>query len=71
MLPGVSLVRRKQINTLHIFNENVVEISKDTEYQVTFNQECGKTALIMRIFLPLDFPGKFVISQLIFLKVYS
>ena len=57
MLSGASLIRRKQINTLRIFNENVIEVNSDREYRITFNQDMGK-ALTMGIYLPADFPGK-------------
>ena len=50
------LARRKQINTLRIFNENVVEARQDVEFQVTFTV-AGELNLIMIIILPQDFPA--------------
>ena len=50
------LARRKQINTLRIFNENVVEARQDVEFQVTFTV-AGELKLIMIIILPQEFPA--------------
>lgn len=57
LLAGNQLVRRKQINTLHIFNENVVEVSHDVEYRITFQAQ-DHLRLIMIIYLPPEFPGR-------------
>ena len=49
------LARRKQINTLRIFNENVIETRQDVEFQMTF-EITGPLTLVMLILLPRDFP---------------
>ena len=50
------LARRKQINTLRIFNENVIETKQDVEFQMTFDVP-GPLTLVMLIVLPRDFPN--------------
>jgi len=50
------LARRKQINTLRIFNENVIETKQDVEFQMTFDVP-GPLNLVMLIVLPRDFPN--------------
>lgn len=57
LLVGTDLVRRKQINTLRIFNENVIEVSRDVEYRVTF-QTTSQVNLTMIVLLPPDFPSR-------------
>ena len=50
--------RRKQINTLHIFNENVVEVRHDVEYRITWIHQIHQNIipLTLVIVLPQDFP---------------
>ena len=50
------LARRKQINTLRIFNENVIETRQDVEFQMSFDVT-GPLTLVMLILLPRDFPA--------------
>jgi len=56
MISAVHLQRRKQINTLHIFNENVQEIQPDLEYRLCFTV-LEHFMLTMVILLPPDFPN--------------
>lgn len=49
--------RRKQINTLRIFNENVSEIRPDLQYQVDFRAVNGQ-AFQLGVFLPPGFPSQ-------------
>ncbi|TRY63584.1 hypothetical protein TCAL_08190 [Tigriopus californicus] len=49
--------RRKQINTLRIFNENVSEIRPDVQYHVDFRAVNGQ-AFQLRVFLPPGFPSQ-------------
>ncbi len=57
---AVQIDRRKQINTLRIFNENVIEAQPDVEYRMAFgsspNGQDGR--LILVITLPRGFPQK-------------
>lgn len=46
--------RKHQINTLKIFNDNVKEITEDSEYEIPF--ACGENNLILKISLANDFP---------------
>jgi len=46
--------RKHQINTLKIFNDNVTEITEDSEYEVSFLS--GENSLIIKISLGSDFP---------------
>jgi len=55
MMRGLALDRRKQINTLLIFNENVSEVSPNLRYRVDFT--AGSDALVMIIDLPPKFPA--------------
>lgn len=48
--------RKKQITTLQIFNDNVKEITEDSEYEVAFKS--GKNHLVLRITLGTDFPNQ-------------
>jgi len=48
--------RKDQVNTLKVFNENVLEIVKDTQYEVKF--PCGVHTISMLITLGPDFPIK-------------
>ena len=50
------LARRKQINTLRIFNENVIETRQDVEFQMSFDVT-GPLTLVMLILLQRDFPA--------------
>jgi len=58
MMRSLAHDRRKQINTLLIFNENVSEVSPNQRYRVDFTS--GQTALAMIIDLPPKFPGPHV-----------
>ena len=57
-LPGqdssVAFSRRKQINTLRIFNDNVTEVLPDSQYSVDF--VAGGQQLSLRVFLGPGFP---------------
>ncbi|KAK7579911.1 hypothetical protein V9T40_000540 [Parthenolecanium corni] len=46
--------RKRQIDTLKVFNDNVTEITENTEYMVEFN--AGDNKLAMLILLSPDFP---------------
>ena len=50
-----NLAKRKQINTLKIFNDNVTEIRQEQEYRIFFSSDSGDR-LVMVIFLPETFP---------------
>lgn len=50
-----NMARRKQINTLKIFNDNVTEIRQEQEYRIFFSSDSGD-GLVMVIFLPETFP---------------
>lgn len=50
-----NMARRKQINTLKIFNDNVTEIRQEQEYRIFFSSDSGDR-LVMVIFLPETFP---------------
>merc|ERR1711997_630786 len=54
---GNLLARRKQVNTLHIFNENVIEVRHDLEYRIAF-QAGDEVPLNLQILLPPDFPSR-------------
>ncbi|KAF7283478.1 vacuolar protein sorting 37A isoform X1 [Rhynchophorus ferrugineus] len=47
-------IRKQQINTLKIFNENVREVVADSEYEIPF--QSGVNRLTMKISLGQDFP---------------
>jgi hypothetical protein len=49
--------RRKQINTLLIFNEHVLEVRHDVEYRIPF-QAGSQLNLTMIVVLPPEFPGQ-------------
>ena len=57
-LPGqgssVAFSRRKQINTLRIFNDNVTEVQPDVQYDAHF--VAGGQRLTLRVFLAPGFP---------------
>ncbi|XP_030751140.1 vacuolar protein sorting-associated protein 37A [Sitophilus oryzae] len=46
--------RKRQITTLKIFNDNVIEIVSDLEYEIPF--QCGGDKLTLKISLSHDFP---------------
>ncbi|XP_050302671.1 vacuolar protein sorting-associated protein 37A isoform X2 [Anthonomus grandis grandis] len=46
--------RKQQITTLKIFNDNVTEITEDSEYELTF--QSGDHKLALRVTLGSDFP---------------
>ena len=48
--------RRKQINTLLVFNENVKEICQDVEYRIFFKADSSRFAVV--IYLPKEFPSQ-------------
>ncbi|XP_066258548.1 vacuolar protein sorting-associated protein 37A [Euwallacea similis] len=48
--------RKQQITTLKIFNDNVTEITKNTDYEISF--ESGKNNLVLRVTLGSDFPNE-------------
>ena len=50
-----NMAKRKQINTLKIFNDNVTEIRQEQEYRIFFSSDSGDR-LVMVIFLPETFP---------------
>ena len=52
----MALNRRKQINTLMIFNENVSEIQPGYQYRVDFDSSTGQTASLL-VYLPEQFPN--------------
>jgi len=52
---GLALDRRKQINTLLIFNDNVSEVDPDRSYRIDF--QAGRHPLHMVIQLPPKFPA--------------
>ncbi len=47
--PGMDLNRRKQINTLRIFNEGVSEVRADTQYQVDFQLSDEATDAFLQV----------------------
>ncbi|KAJ8913544.1 hypothetical protein NQ315_017095 [Exocentrus adspersus] len=47
-------IRKHQINTLKIFNDNVVELAEGEEYEISFNS--GGNKLCLKITLTKDFP---------------
>ncbi|XP_056642440.1 vacuolar protein sorting-associated protein 37A [Diorhabda sublineata] len=49
-------IRKHQINTLKIFNENVAEIIEGEEYDLYFNS--GGNNLCLKVSLPKDFPNE-------------
>ncbi|KAJ3654658.1 hypothetical protein Zmor_013832 [Zophobas morio] len=49
-------IRRHQINTLKIFNDNVVEICEGHEYQIAFKS--GRNELCLHISLSKEFPNE-------------
>ena len=51
---SVAFSRRKQINTLRIFNDNVTEVLPDSQYSVDF--VAGGQQLSLRVFLGPGFP---------------
>ena len=51
---SVTFSRRKQINTLRIFNDNVTEVLPDSQYSVDF--VAGGQQLSLRVFLGPGFP---------------
>ncbi|KAK4880494.1 hypothetical protein RN001_008640 [Aquatica leii] len=59
MLPrlyrGELEIRKRQINTLKIFNDNVTEIQEGSEYQVLFNS--GGHEFCLRVLLTQEFPN--------------
>ncbi len=55
-MTGLDLNRRKQINTLRIFNENVSEVLPDSEYRVGFCLSDDRTEASIHVFLPPGFP---------------
>ncbi|GLV39254.1 Vacuolar protein sorting 37A [Carabus blaptoides fortunei] len=60
MLPRIfrteSEIRKRQINTLKIFNDNVIEVIEGTEYCIAFGS--GKNELALQILLSKDFPNE-------------
>lgn len=54
---GNILARRKQVNTLHIFNQNVIEVQHDLEYRINF-QVGDQVSLSLQILIPPDFPNR-------------
>lgn len=46
------------MNTLHIFNENVVEVRHDLEYRITFQVGGDQVSLSLQILLPPEFPNR-------------
>ncbi|XP_066143711.1 vacuolar protein sorting-associated protein 37A [Euwallacea fornicatus] len=48
--------RKQQITTLKIFNDNVTEITKNTDYEISF--ESGRNNLVLRVTLGSDFPNE-------------
>jgi ESCRT-I complex subunit VPS37 len=56
---SVALSRRKQINTLMIFNENVTEVQPDVEYSVDFSvaaDDGARRQIAIKVFLSQGFP---------------
>ncbi|KAJ8985501.1 hypothetical protein NQ317_015043 [Molorchus minor] len=47
-------IRKQQINTLKIFNDNVVELVEGEEYEIAFNS--GGNQLCLKVYLGKDFP---------------
>ncbi|KAJ8939181.1 hypothetical protein NQ318_017078 [Aromia moschata] len=47
-------IRKRQINTLMIFNDNVVEVIEGEEYEISFNS--GGNQLCLKVILGKDFP---------------
>ena len=53
---NLALDRRKQINTLLIFNENVTELVPNVQYRMDFTGGGSSGPLTMLIHLPPGFP---------------
>ncbi|XP_058805587.1 vacuolar protein sorting-associated protein 37A [Phymastichus coffea] len=51
---NVAVKRKRQIDTLKIFNDNVLELQQDVEYQVLFN--AGERCMAIMVSLSPDFP---------------
>lgn len=51
-----SEIRKRQINTLKIFNDNVTEVQENSEYKVTFNS--GRNELNLLVSLTPEFPNE-------------
>lgn len=51
---NTSAQRKRQIDTLKIFNDNVIEIVEDVEYKIEFN--AGGTAMAILVSLSPEFP---------------
>ncbi|KZC09165.1 PREDICTED: vacuolar protein sorting-associated protein 37A [Dufourea novaeangliae] len=51
---NVAVKRKRQIDTLKIFNDNVVELREDMEYQVQFN--AGERRMAIMVSLSPEFP---------------
>lgn len=51
---NVAVKRKRQIDTLKIFNDNVVELREDVEYQVQFN--AGERRMAIMVSLSPEFP---------------
>lgn len=60
MLPRIyrteSEIRQRQINTLKIFNDNVIEVKEGSEYSITF--QSNKNDLTLQILLSNEFPNE-------------
>ncbi|XP_076236669.1 vacuolar protein sorting 37A [Calliopsis andreniformis] len=51
---NVAVKRKRQIDTLKIFNDNVIELREDVEYQVQFN--AGERRMAIMVSLSPEFP---------------
>ncbi|XP_057342121.1 vacuolar protein sorting-associated protein 37A [Microplitis mediator] len=51
---NAAVKRKRQIDTLKIFNDNVAELREDVEYQVQF--DAGETRMAIMVSLPPEFP---------------
>lgn len=49
-------IRRRQIDTLKIFNDNVTEVKENSEYRVEFSSD-GRN-MCLNVILPPDFPNE-------------
>ncbi|XP_018568891.1 vacuolar protein sorting-associated protein 37A [Anoplophora glabripennis] len=56
-------LRKHQINTLKIFNDNVVEITEGEEYEISFNS--GVNKLCLKITLSKEFPKEKPILKIV------
>lgn len=60
MLPRIyrteSEIRQRQINTLKIFNDNVIEVKEGSEYNITF--QSNQNDLTLQILLSNEFPNE-------------